>query len=685
MLDIYEPTSEQRVQFLWKDPLPCIIDFGHELRRIGLNKIVDLGCRTGKQAIALAKIGLNVIAIDKNKENLSIVVGQAQDQKITTICQASNDIPLKDEEAHALVTATTIQHLTPSDSKKLTDEIYRILIPGGRVLVAVLSVDDYRYGTGKEIAVNTFESTSGPEIGTLHQFFSKESLISLFSSFIPECKPFIVSSTYIFDTPTGKKQGTLIVGKFYKGVNAAPLPMPLNLIDGLRGAKKSIELLFIYPTNENIGFGSSCLDFFQNLTLSLLENVFYQCIVVGNCLISKMAASELAQKFENNKFFSLAYSEQPNEAQVLNIAIVDGVAIYSCTHSELSEHDILYDTTPKFVPYFRSQLTSIWRKATVFLDNGKFKKYTLPSVEKKSSEISETVKVVDFQEKKKKEVRIGIAQMELNTILASDDENQLLKPDLQKLPNAIDHILLNAAQSNLKLLLLPELAGDQSLYNKLQCFSTAHNMIVIGGSYYDERRINCCPIVIPGDTKPYIVEKIHPSPFERSPNKDAGIVAGSKIIVFKNTIAGSFGVLICSDYLNDALVEKVCETELDFLCIVSMNNDSPRFFEKMNSRCKNTQNGIYILYSNCLFSATEVFTADGFSSLFGFMDNLFLQKLKRNGDVRFDYQIASFPRGNSEGFLIANINLEEKRPVYRGPGSMPNISEIENKLFSGGF
>lgn len=683
-MDDYKPTDKQQNQFIWKDPLPCMIDFGYELRRIGLNKVVDLGCRVGGNTIALSEIGLEVTALDTSETHLRTVEGRAFDKHldITTICQTSKSLPFEDECIHAFVTATAIHHSRPSESKKLVDEIYRALIPGGRILIAVLSVDDYRYGTGSKIDDKTFADTTGPEVKNIHQFFTEESLLSLFDAFVPECTPFIVPSTYILDTKTEKKQGKLLVGKFMKGsskeVTGSTYP---KLCDRFMNAKRSVELMVSCSDVNRNKLSSSCIEFLNNLTSELLQDIYCQCVVVGNYPIDTVTLLEELKIFEGNEHFSLAYSEQTNEAQSMDIVIIDGNTVYSSTHSGLPSDTVLIDNNPKYINLFRQQLISCWKKATVLFDNGKRIQSNRFPVQQDTSHnniADSDVKIKDFKGRKKDHIRVGITQIDLNGILATD-EKQLYKPDLLKLPNVIEHVFLKAANHNLNLLLLPELSGDESLNEQLQMVANANNMVIIGGSYYDKRRVNCCPVAIPGREKPYIVEKIHPSPFEISPNKNTGIVEGTEVTVFLNTVAGSFGVLICADFLNDSLVEKVCNSNIDFLCVVSMNGDSPRFFEKMNLKCKNCQRGIYILYSNCLFSS-DGFVADGLSSLFGFMDSIYLSKLKRNED-QHTYQIVSFAEGGEEGLLVADLNLKERRPAIRSPETKPNISNIEKIVF----
>ncbi|MBQ9610585.1 MAG: methyltransferase domain-containing protein [Lachnospiraceae bacterium] len=677
----YEPTKRQQNQFIWKDPLPCIIDFGYELRRIGLNVVVDLGCRVGGNSIALAELGLEVIAYDSSELHLETVEGRAYDKHldIKTVHQTSNNLPFEDESIHAFVTATAIHHARPCESKELVEQIYRALIPGGRVLVAVLSTDDYRYGTGTMIDDNTFLDTTGPEVKNVHQFFTSETLLSLFDKFTPECEPYIVPSTYVMDTNDKKKQGKLLVGKFLKGYSKDSIfSTTVKSFNNVFNAKRSVELLFFYSDSNKLC--SACIEYLNCLTPDMLRNIYCQCVIVGNYPISMVTVLDELRRFEGNIHFSLAYSEQTNEAQSLDMVIIDGITVFTSIHSGLSSDYIVTDNNPVYVNYFRQQLISCWKKATVLLDNGKkIQNNIFPGASDALNVAKESnVKVIDFAEKKKDHIRVGITQLDLNGILTMN-EKQLYKPDLLKLPNVLDHVFLKASKYNLNFLIMPELSGDESLNEHLQQIANANNMVIIGGSYYDKRRVNCCPVAFPGRDKPYIIEKIHPSPFEISPNKDTGIVKGSEVTVFLNTVVGSFGVLICADFLNDSLVEDVCNSDIDFLCVVSMNGDSPRFFEKMNLKCQNCQRGIYILYSNCLFS-TDGFYTDGLSSIFGFMDRIYLTKLKRV-ENKYQYQIISFNNEEQEGMLIADINLKERRPVIRSPESKPNITELEKVIF----
>jgi ubiquinone/menaquinone biosynthesis C-methylase UbiE/Fe2+ transport system protein FeoA len=681
--------STTHTHFIWKESLPCWLDFGRDLRHIGFNKVVELGSRVGQTAIVLSNLGLDVTTVDKTKENVNTIIGRAFQENCTinALLQTEERLPFDDTSIDAVITATALHHSIPGETKILANEIQRILVPGGRVGVAVVSTEDYRYGTGEEVALHTFKNTSGPEIGALHQFYNRDTLLSLFDTLVPESEPFTIPSMYVMDTPEGKKQGKLLCCRFVKG-NLSPVSgfATNNIYNCLKSARRSIELVFTYPNTTGTGISNECLSFLNQLNKDNIGDIYVQCVIISNNATDNYTnIKKLKKEFNGISNFSLAYSEVTIESQNMDGIIIDGVYSFFSPHIEDKPQTSVYrDATPQSVNLIRSMLNAQWRKSTILVDNGLVQVDMSGNYNRKTKNIVSqdsrfTFTIEDFQVRRKPLVRVGIAQLNLNGIL-SHDERQLLSPDVLVLPNLIDLIISKSCHHNLDLLVLPELAGHESLLQNLQISATAYNTIIIGGSYYNFERINCCPIAIPGKSEPYIIEKINPSPYERSPLKELGITEGTKISVFKNTLAGDLGVVICNDYLNDQLINEIFTCNIDFLCVISLNGDSPRFFAKMNSKCKNDGKGVYILYSNSIFEL-DIVKADGKSSIFGYMDRIFQQKLQKNSEDTLECQISSFNAEDGEGLLIAQFNIDEKRPTYISPSSVPNIDNINKILF----
>jgi ubiquinone/menaquinone biosynthesis C-methylase UbiE/predicted amidohydrolase len=684
--------STTQTHFIWKESLPCWLDFGRDLKHIGFNNVVELGSRVGQTAIVLARLGLNVTTVDKSEKNVETIIGRAFQENCTinALLQTEERLPFDDASIHAVVTATALHHSIPYETKILANEIQRILVPGGRVGVAVVSTDDYRYGTGEQVALHTFKNTSGPEIGALHQFYNRDTLCSLFDTLVPESEPYTIPSMYVMDTPDGKRQGKLLCCRFVKGEISPVIGYATNNIyQCLKSAQRSIEIVFTYPNTTGTDISNECLQFLNQLNKDNINNIYVQCVIISNNATDNYKnIKNFKKEFNGVNNFSLAYSEVTIESQNIDGVIIDGVYSFFCPHIENKpQMSIFRDATPQSVNFIRSMLNAQWRKSTILVDNGSVQVDMSGNYSRKTENIVSqnskfTFTIEDFQARRKPLVRVGIAQLNLNGIL-SHDERQLLSPDILKLPNLINLIVSKSCNHNLDLLVLPELAFHESLLQNLQISATAYNMIIVGGSFYNSNRINCCPIAIPGKSEPYIIEKINPSPYERSPIEGFGIAEGTKISVFKNTIAGDLGVVICNDYLNDDLINQIFICNIDFLCVISLNGDSPRFFAKMNSKCKNDGKGVYILYANSIFEL-DMIKADGKSSIFGYMDRVFQQKLQKHSEDELECQVASFIAEDDEGLLIAQFNIDEKRPTYISPSSTPNINSINKIKFNSG-
>jgi len=72
------------------------------------------------------------------------------------------------------------------------------------------------------------------------------------------------------------------------------------------------------------------------------------------------------------------------------------------------------------------------------------------------------------------------------------------------------------------------------------------DMIIIGGSYYDED-YNVCPILQMGHTSIPPYRKVFPSPFEDPEKLERGMKSGNILYIFQ-TKCGKFSVLTCIDY-----------------------------------------------------------------------------------------------------------------------------------------
>ncbi|WP_020599756.1 PUA domain-containing protein [Spirosoma panaciterrae] len=231
-----------------------------------------------------------------------------------------------------------------------------------------------------------------------------------------------------------------------------------------------------------------------------------------------------------------------------------------------------------------------------------------------------------------------------------------------------------AKQNSVDVILFPELSIPQKQVEKLQEWSKQQECIIIGGSHYYENNahiISRCPVIIKGDV--YFTEKINLSPLEKSPILNEGAKRGNKIIRFTNTFVGDFAVLICADYLEDHLKNELDLQLLDILFVPAFQRDSNMYYRRMNIDCENSQNGIFICYSNFIDSKY----GDGNSALFGIMDRMYSDKIAYAGytDQNPDKKIVQF--SSKSEYFIFDLNVNNKRPfANRNIETSPNVQIV---------
>ena len=78
------------------------------------------------------------------------------------------NLDFPDESFTTVFSYNTIGHLSKKDTAVAMREMLRVLRPGGYIFVNFISVDDFRYGLGEEVAPNEFVHHA------LHSLFEDE-------------------------------------------------------------------------------------------------------------------------------------------------------------------------------------------------------------------------------------------------------------------------------------------------------------------------------------------------------------------------------------------------------------------------------------------------------------------------------------------------------------------------------
>lgn len=162
-----------------KEPENLVIDFYKKYKtELKNSEILDLGCGTGRHTIFFADKGFKAYALDKSKLALYILEEKIKKRyRIKLVNAELEEIPFPNQFFNVVISIWVLHHGEVKQIKNYLKEIRRVLKQNGFLVLSVLSKNDWRYKTGKEIEPNTrinILDTFDPEIP--HHFFSKEEI-----------------------------------------------------------------------------------------------------------------------------------------------------------------------------------------------------------------------------------------------------------------------------------------------------------------------------------------------------------------------------------------------------------------------------------------------------------------------------------------------------------------------------
>lgn len=158
----------------------------------GVEKVLDLGCGSGRNLIPLAEEGFDVSGIDASKEGIEIAHDILNQEDLEADLETEDvfePLPYADNSFDAVVSVQVLQHGSLNQIKHAIEEIKRILRPGGLIFVTLCgrrSQGEVRYclvKTARKIAPRTYVPTIGKEEGLIHYIYNKEVLKKHYKDF----------------------------------------------------------------------------------------------------------------------------------------------------------------------------------------------------------------------------------------------------------------------------------------------------------------------------------------------------------------------------------------------------------------------------------------------------------------------------------------------------------------------
>ncbi|MCG0278571.1 MAG: class I SAM-dependent methyltransferase [Thermanaeromonas sp.] len=121
-------------------------------------EILDVGCGTGNLSLELARMGVRVTGIDISQPMLDKARFKAEREGLTVkfVLADARKLPFGDETFDAVVSVTALEFVP--DLREALEEAYRVLKPGGRLVVGVIGGNSAWSRYYKEKAVRDPES-----------------------------------------------------------------------------------------------------------------------------------------------------------------------------------------------------------------------------------------------------------------------------------------------------------------------------------------------------------------------------------------------------------------------------------------------------------------------------------------------------------------------------------------------
>lgn len=202
------------------------------------------------------------------------------------------------------------------------------------------------------------------------------------------------------------------------------------------------------------------------------------------------------------------------------------------------------------------------------------------------------IKEVDYKgEFQEDYARYGICQFRYE--MADTTHGLKTIKDVEATKKRIRILVENAVRNEVNVLVFPELAlafdqkNRDEVLTYLQEVAKTYDMIIIGGSFYNEQRENTVPIILPTQTQ--YSYKIKQSRFEVSPLYDEGMKRGDTLVVISSKY-GKILPIVCVDLISDEVQFMARyfsnKNKINTLINLTYNPAGPEFMREMSAIVK---------------------------------------------------------------------------------------------------
>jgi SAM-dependent methyltransferase len=162
----------------WERPAPEILEFMKSVSPDERPEVLDLGSGLGRHAIAFARAGFSVTAVDRSERAVSRLAERARELGLgirVIVCDALSEA-LSGESFDIVLAYNVIYHGYRHEFGAAIERVRCLLKPGGLFYFTCPTRRDDKYDTGRELAPHTFSSDRSVTPGDMHYFPDEKDL-----------------------------------------------------------------------------------------------------------------------------------------------------------------------------------------------------------------------------------------------------------------------------------------------------------------------------------------------------------------------------------------------------------------------------------------------------------------------------------------------------------------------------
>lgn len=159
------------------EPQEDMKDVIEYMKKENVNKVLDLGCGSGRHIILLAKEGFNIYGMDISKEGINLTKKNLKELGLKASLKISScyeKFPFADNFFDAVISTQVIHHNYIEKIRYCISEIERVLKKDGIIFITVAAKKNMIGATkSKLVEPRTYIAIDGDEAGLPHYLYNK--------------------------------------------------------------------------------------------------------------------------------------------------------------------------------------------------------------------------------------------------------------------------------------------------------------------------------------------------------------------------------------------------------------------------------------------------------------------------------------------------------------------------------